>query len=232
MVSELEQGSGRQVHQRRIAARRRKGGAIDRQQQPTLDRDSAMVPDAERHLDPVDLAGADPAIEHLHDAVGELGHAGRMGRHGRTPCRCEAPRRSDRLAARPNQEQQRAVALAIDGIEDALAERTRKALLGAEHHQCPGRHGGIAVRRLGPRGARHSAHGGGDGCGVAVDGGQLLACLSGTGSGNPGHRVHHRVQLADAVDAGRDVGEALGHPPALAVGTPSAEAVWETTVCM
>ena len=46
---------------------------------------------------------------------------------------------------------------------------------------------------------------------ITVDGGELASRLLGARRGDAAHRVHHRLELADAVNARVDVGEPFGH---------------------
>ena len=53
---------------------------------------------------------------------------------------------------------------------------------------------------------------------IAVDGDELAAGLLGARRGDAAHRIHHRAELADALDARADVREAFGHGWPAALG--------------
>ena len=188
-------------------------GHVEGKQAAAFDMDAvAGLPLAEDRIEPVDLAGGDTGVERFGDAVGELGNAERMRRHGAFPAGGDTPFGGRPTLPRvPIEEQFGRGEIGADRIEHALAEGAGKSLLGAEQHE---RRPGRSARAIGASGGDQREgppDGDRDRRGIAVDGGELAARLLGARRGDAAHRVHHRAELADAVDARADVGEAFGH---------------------
>jgi len=175
------------------------------------------VPLAEHGVELVDPSLGDPLVERLGDAVGQLGHAGGVRRHGAGPPGGDAPLGQRRAAPRANQEQLHRTEVAADRIEHAPAEGTGKPLLGAEQHQGrPGRlacYAGLVHEAWPGGGGEHQRprDGGGDHRRVAVHRGKLAPRLLHPRSGDPPHRAYDGAELLDAADARADVRKPLGH---------------------
>ncbi len=134
-----------------------------------------------------------------------------MGRHRSLPARLHATLVRQRGAAPADHEQVAVLPLGRDRIEHAFRKRPREPLLGDEHDERAPRRLSRRIRRPVPEQRQKPRHGAADRLGIGVDGVELRMRLARMGGGDAAHGVDDGAELADAVDARRDVGQAFRH---------------------